>query len=1167
MNELGQVQSRLVLTEKHNLKLAEELETLKTLTDTALQEANRKIHEMGQERQKTREDRWELVDIKALNVTSFGGKATDSWKHWSKRAKAFCNAKQEGFRIAMEWAEMETAPIDQTNLDSWNWQHTAKANQKLHDWLLMVLTDDPLVIAENHPGAGFETWRAVARHYDPVGETFAADRMNSILQRPQCKDIADLAPALERLLRDLSLYEKKAGEKLQSIVLNSVVLNMVPRKNYPEIKSKWQTCVHKDMKLFAQELIIFANELKYEMGRGKGPSPMDVDALARGQGGGEDDDWPEDPDYKDYTPEEMQAYAEECQAYIDWVGKGGKKGKGGKGGKGKGGKGGKGKGQGTCHWCGEAGHVKADCRKLAKYKKDKDEERVKKGLPPWKDRPADSLDGGQSEAEMPDDYIGILDEGCNSLCVAYGQHAAGRCQHEAGCCAVEIDDADDEGFIPVVNRRKHRRPRARLDAAEEGNKFHEGLPDANDYEEVTDYNAPNLPEMKRFQIDGDPDPQGKCSPNFKMGTFGENHNVDRKPHCRPHPGGANFQNISAEQHFQQSREFHPLDAVDGDGLDGNWEAPFHYWPRQATTTPGASSMSSTALHSRKPLIQESLAQVMLRERQELITQFSTQRVLAIPQRVAPVATTSVITQSAAAPVRQPPSDAPIPTRSGEPWESPLTRQPPKPRETGGRWSAEASRRRQPETNSTGMQTEEEPKREAKSVDVQTDVALAQWCSLSWVPMPDDVKIVYDGDFSDEDDIDGAGILMDEPLEVVRTDSVNDVDSVTLEGSFKSPEATGAPQASSRAESYQRSPNSYIASASTTTSNTTTTSTISTSSGIRSIKIPNTTEINEDSTDISDDFHVQFKDISEEEDDGNFDFEDSTDDEMKELVWSTDEEEEDSKFLDVEGDESEEDEEEVVEESKIVVEESKTVATKEQITMAMVMMATMATMTMTTTSHERSGKRLCLKSPVPTPAMMTTTSQTSHERSGKRLCLKSPVPTPEPGVDTLGGGQEKETKPRRQTGGGARQTRMKMKRGITLDSGSHHNVMPRRMVKKKNIRPSPGSRRGMHYIAANEGRIENEGETEFKFETLEGFEENWLFQIAEVNKALAAIADRVDNGYRVVFDTDEETGRDASYLYHKKTKRLIKATRTGNVWVIEAIVNMGDVTDESFAGRG
>ena len=181
----------------------------------------------------------------------------------------------------------------------------------------------------------------------------------------------------------------------------------------------------------------------------------------------------------------------------------------------------------------------------------------------------------------------------------------------------------------------------------------------------------------------------------------------------------------------------------------------------------------------------------------------------------------------------------------------------------------------------GVQTEEELKPEAKAVDVQTDVTLAQSCSLSWVPMPDDVKIVYDGDFSDEDNVDDAGILMDEQLEVVRTDSVNDVDSVTLGGSFKSPEATGAPQASSRAESYQRSPNSCITSASTTTSTTTTTSTISSPSGIRSIKIPNTIEINEDSTDISDDFHFQFEDISEEEDDDNFNFEDSKDEDDEE----------------------------------------------------------------------------------------------------------------------------------------------------------------------------------------------------------------------------------------------------------------------------------------------
>ena len=68
--------------------------------------------------------------------------------------------------------------------------------------------------------------------------------------------------------------------------------------------------------------------------------------------------------------------------------------------------------------------------------------------------------------------------------------------------------------------------------------------------------------------------------------------------------------------------------------------------------------------------------------------------------------------------------------------------------------------RKVELVSAGMQTEEEPKRKVESTDAQTDVTLAQWCSLSWLPMPDDVKIVYDGDGLDEDDFNETGVLMD-----------------------------------------------------------------------------------------------------------------------------------------------------------------------------------------------------------------------------------------------------------------------------------------------------------------------------------------------------------------------------------------------------------------------
>ena len=76
----------------------------------------------------------------------------------------------------------------------------------------------------------------------------------------------------------------------------------------------------------------------------------------------------------------------------------------------------------------------------------------------------------------------------------------------------------------------------------------------------------------------------------------------------------------------------------------------------------------------------------------------------------------------------------------------------------------------------------------------------------------------------------------------------------------------------------------------------------------------------------------------------------------------------------------------------------------------------------------------------------------------------------------------------------------------------------------------------------------------------------MFQIAQVNKALGAIADRVDNNYRVIFDKNMATGYDASYLFNNANNKVTKSTRIGNIWVIEAIVDAKDVGEESFVGR-
>ena len=80
--------------------------------------------------------------------------------------------------------------------------------------------------------------------------------------------------------------------------------------------------------------------------------------------------------------------------------------------------------------------------------------------------------------------------------------------------------------------------------------------------------------------------------------------------------------------------------------------------------------------------------------------------------------------------------------------------------------------------------------------------------------------------------------------------------------------------------------------------------------------------------------------------------------------------------------------------------------------------------------------------------------------------------------------------------------LKLRRGITMDSGAGHSVMPRRMViNPGSIRESVASKAGVNYVAANDGRIPKEGEADLEFQTAEGHDKCLTFQIAEVNKAL------------------------------------------------------------------
>ena len=128
-------------------------------------------------------------------------------------------------------------------------------------------------------------------------------------------------------------------------------------------------------------------------------------------------------------------------------------------------------------------------------------------------------------------------------------------------------------------------------------------------------------------------------------------------------------------------------------------------------------------------------------------------------------------------------------------------------------------------------------------------------------------------------------------------------------------------------------------------------------------------------------------------------------------------------------------------------------------------------------------------------------------------------------------------------------------------------MPRRMINTKTIRESEGQRRGLHYVAASSCRIPNEGEIEFLFTTNQGFDESWAFQIADVNKPLGAVADRVDNACRVVYDKDMDTNEDFSCILNKRTGEILKMRRDGNVWVLDASASLDLLSTELFSRRG
>ena len=83
----------------------------------------------------------------------------------------------------------------------------------------------------------------------------------------------------------------------------------------------------------------------------------------------------------------------------------------------------------------------------------------------------------------------------------------------------------------------------------------------------------------------------------------------------------------------------------------------------------------------------------------------------------------------------------------------------------------------------------------------------------------------------------------------------------------------------------------------------------------------------------------------------------------------------------------------------------------------------------------------------------------------------------------------------------------------------------------------------------------------EFQSDEGLAECVVFQVADVNKPLMSISDRMDRRCRVMFDQDDDTGEDISFITNKVNGQAIKMRRDKNVWVVNAYID--DEAEQSF----
>ena len=128
----------------------------------------------------------------------------------------------------------------------------------------------------------------------------------------------------------------------------------------------------------------------------------------------------------------------------------------------------------------------------------------------------------------------------------------------------------------------------------------------------------------------------------------------------------------------------------------------------------------------------------------------------------------------------------------------------------------------------------------------------------------------------------------------------------------------------------------------------------------------------------------------------------------------------------------------------------------------------------------------------------------------------------------------------------------------MDSGAEESVAPPGFFAAAMV-PSPMSKAGGKYRAANGTRIRNLGQQQVAFTSAEGHKCAMPFQVAGVERPLISVAQLTSAGNSFVLS---DTG---GQIVHAATGRTIELVRRGGVYLL--LMNMGIGVASGFPRQG